>query len=233
MYEFPRFLEEAIASEPTWLLLWLAVLAGSHTISILFVVYKHDDGWGFRWEPLAIIGSLLIADMIMQSMFHEYGYVRLLGLAHLIGWAPIYAWMVYQRKIIGFASLWGKYVHWYLVIAGISLFIDGVDVIRYLVGDDGNLYLRWSSRNRNQFLEWIIDSSYVSLRSITDYKNYFMLFGLTGVIALLLKLLSIIVNIWEGFKRGYTMKECPYCKSEIKDDASKCPHCAEWISDKK
>lgn len=33
--------------------------------------------------------------------------------------------------------------NFYLVIAGISLLVDAVDVIRYLLGD-GELYLRWA-----------------------------------------------------------------------------------------
>ena len=41
----------------------------------------------------------------------------------------------YRRAEIGTTSLFGKYAHVYLVIAGISLLIDSIDVLRYLVGD--------------------------------------------------------------------------------------------------
>jgi uncharacterized membrane protein YvbJ len=26
------------------------------------------------------------------------------------------------------------------------------------------------------------------------------------------------------------MKQCPYCKGEVPDDAMKCKHCGEWVS---
>jgi hypothetical protein len=61
--------------------------------------------------------------------------VRLLGVAHLVFWGPAYAWILTRRRAIGTASLFGKYVAFYLVIAGISLVVDAVDVVRYLVGD--------------------------------------------------------------------------------------------------
>ncbi len=141
----PNNLGDAIASEPLWLTAWLIVLGGTHFLALAFVVYKNEARWRFRWEPLAIVGCFFLAGVIMNALYAQYGYVRLLGLGHLIGWAPIYAWMLYRRKGIGFAGIWGKYVHWYLLIAGISLVIDAVDVVRYFVGDDGSLYLRWDS----------------------------------------------------------------------------------------
>ena len=69
--------------------------------------------------------------------------MRLLGLAHLVFWAPAWAWIASRRKAIGTADVFGKYVHVYLAIADASLVIDLVDVVRYLVGD-GELLNRWA-----------------------------------------------------------------------------------------
>lgn len=32
-----------------------------------------------------------------------------------------------------------------------------------------------------------------------------------------------------SFKEGYTSKECPYCKMNINEEATKCPHCQSSI----
>lgn len=104
----PDSLPDAIASDPLWLTIWLVILGGTHVLSLGFVAYRTEDAWRFRWEPLAIVGSFLVAGMIMDYLYQQVGYVRLLGLAHLIGWAPIYGWLLYRRKTIGWLSLWGK-----------------------------------------------------------------------------------------------------------------------------
>ena len=144
MNEIPATLGEAIGSEPAWLTAWLMVLGGIHFVAIVFTVFREEDRWRFRWEPIGIIASFFLAGVIMSAMYDHYGYVRLLGLAHIIGWLPIYGWLLYRRREIGFSSAWGWYVHWYLAIAGTSLVIDAIDTIRYLVGDDASLYLRWA-----------------------------------------------------------------------------------------
>ena len=62
---------------------------------------------------------------------------------YLIGWTPAYIWVLTRRKLIGIATIYGKYIHAYLLISGLSLVIDTVDVIRYFLGD-GELFMRWS-----------------------------------------------------------------------------------------
>ena len=79
----------------------------------------------------------------MNWLYGEVGYVRLLGLAHVLFWGPVYGWILWRRRAIGTASWYGKYIHLYLVIAGTSLVIDVVDVVRYLVGD-GQLLNRYA-----------------------------------------------------------------------------------------
>ena len=145
MEDLPATLGEAMSTEPTWLVSWLILLGGTIFLSIVFTIYKDEQGFRFRWEPLAIVACFFLAGAIMNFMYERVGYVRLLGLAHIIGWAPIYIYLIIKRKGIGFATLWGKYVHLYLLIAGISLVIDTIDVGRYLAGDDGSLYLRWGA----------------------------------------------------------------------------------------
>jgi hypothetical protein len=142
--DIPATLGEAIATEPSWLQLWVLVLVVTNLAGILFVIGKDENGWKVRAEPIAILISFFVAAAIMNWMYGEFGYVRLLGLAHLIAWLPVYAWIVTRRSGIGFQGVFGKYIHLYLVVAGASLIIDLIDVIRYLIGD-GDLFNRWAT----------------------------------------------------------------------------------------
>jgi hypothetical protein len=138
----PPTLVEAMATEPFWIRGWLVVLVVTHLASVLFVVARDAGRWRMRVEPIAILASFLAAAVLMTWLYGQVGYTRLLGLAHLVFWTPAYLWVLSRRRAIGSASLFGKYVHVYLVVAGISLVIDAIDVVRYLVGD-GHLLHRW------------------------------------------------------------------------------------------
>ena len=139
----PATLSEAMATEPGWLRAWVMVLVVTNLAAVAFVVKRTDGRFGVRPEPIAILVSFFAAALFMDWLYAEVGYVRLLGLAHLLFWGPVWCWVLLRRSIIGHASAFGLYVHAYLVVAGASLAIDAIDVVRYLVGD-GELFQRWS-----------------------------------------------------------------------------------------
>ena len=139
----PATLGEAIATEPMWLQAWVGVLAVVQLIGLVFMVGRADGRWRLRPEPIVMLVSLIAASTLMEWLYGQVGYVRLLGLAHLVCWTPVYVWFLGRRGVVGTGSLFGKWINAYLVVVGISLAIDVVDVIRHLLGD-GELLHRWS-----------------------------------------------------------------------------------------
>jgi len=140
--DLPATLNDAIATEPFWLQAWVMLLVVTNLAALLFVVGRREGRWFARPVPIAIVVSFVAAALFMGWLYEQVGYVRLLGLAHLVCWGPAWLWILSRRRAIGTSTLFGKYVHFYLVIAGASLLIDGVDVARYLLGD-GELLGRW------------------------------------------------------------------------------------------
>jgi len=139
----PATLNEAIFSEPLWLQAWVMLLVIANLAAIPFALTKEKGAWKLRSECVAIIASFVIAAILMDWMYNTFGYVRLLGMAHLVAWTPALVYVLMRRKQLGMSTAFGKYVHFYLVIAGLSLGIDLLDVVRYFLGD-GELYLRWA-----------------------------------------------------------------------------------------
>lgn len=139
----PASLGEAIGTEPLWLQAWVLTMVLVHLASLLFVAGREQQQWRFRLEPLAIFVSFVVAAVIMSWIYDRFGYVRLLGLAHLVAWTPVYVWILRSRQRFPVGTMYGKYIYLYLLIAGVSLVIDAVDVVRWLAGD-GDLFLRWS-----------------------------------------------------------------------------------------
>lgn len=141
--DLPATLNDAIATEPLWLQAWVLVLVVANLAALLFVIGRRQGRWLVRPEAVAIVASFVAAALFMGWLYEQVGYVRLLGLAHLLCWGPVWVWVLSRHRAIGTSTLFGKYVHLYLLIAGASLLVDAVDVIRYLLGD-GELLHRWS-----------------------------------------------------------------------------------------
>jgi len=139
----PATLGDAIGTEPAWLQAWVLILGAVHIAAVAFVVGRDRGRWVIRPEPIAVVASLIAAALFMTWLYSQVGYVRLLGLAHLVCWTPVYLWILARRRPIGGGTLFAKWIYAYLSIAGVSLVIDAVDVIRHFVGD-GELLHRWS-----------------------------------------------------------------------------------------
>lgn len=115
-----------ILAEPSWLVGWVFTLMIFNTASILFVR---------RVEARWILAAWLVAIVLMNALFAQFGYVRLLGLGHVIPWTPliIYLWIRRAHWDLGVRS--GKWIAGVFTVNLISLVIDYVDVIRWLLGE--------------------------------------------------------------------------------------------------
>lgn len=131
----PATLGDAITTEPAWLQAWVLAMVASHLIAVFFIAGRSGGRWFVRYESVAILLSFLLATVFMNWLYAQLGYVRLLGLAHLFFWTPVWVWIAMRIRTVGLASVFGKYLALYLLIAGLSLVIDAVDVVRYLLGD--------------------------------------------------------------------------------------------------
>jgi hypothetical protein len=131
----PADLNAAIAMQPAWLQAWVVVLVIVNLAAALFLVARKDGKFGVRTEALAILISFFAAGMLMTWLYEKVGYVRLLGVAHLVFWLPVYAWLVVKFRRGEFSPPFKHYLVLYFVIAGLSLLVDFVDVVRYLLGE--------------------------------------------------------------------------------------------------
>lgn len=107
--------------------LWVGLLAGVNMVGgVVFIR---------TMEGRLALACLMLAFMIMWGIYVQKGFVRLLGLGHLIAWTPQVVW--YTHVVLeGSAAGW--FLYWLiavLVVNGISLVIDFVDVVRYTLGD--------------------------------------------------------------------------------------------------
>lgn len=115
--------------------LWAAYLVSINMVAIVFI----DTIYG-----QVVLGTLILASIILNRIYSKFGYVRLLGIAHMV-WIPMLVWIGLSLPML--SMNWNLYV-WLCVLTitnSISLIIDSVDVIRYVLGDRQPHY-EWSKK---------------------------------------------------------------------------------------
>lgn len=85
-------------------------------------------------EARVILGTFMAAAGLMLALFAMKGFVRLLGLGHIF-WIAMLPWLAGRFDPEAMDSLFGAWLLAVIVVDGISLMIDAVDVVRYVRGD--------------------------------------------------------------------------------------------------
>lgn len=124
-------LEEAMALQPEWVMMWVYVLvAGAFVAPVVLLIWKASRKAGI----ITLVASLL-AGFGVQMIFDAMGYVKLLGLPHLILWVPIVVFLMAQQAR-GDMTNWPRRIIWFIIaIICISLVFDFIDVARWILGE--------------------------------------------------------------------------------------------------
>ena len=122
---------EAIAAQPAWIGMWLNVLfLGAFVLPLALLIWKSTRIAGV----ITIVASVL-SGILTQLMFNAMGYVKLLGLPHIIAWVPVIYLLLRVRKQDATPNI----ARWIIVVIvglmGISLVFDVNDVVRYVLGE--------------------------------------------------------------------------------------------------
>ncbi len=107
--------------------LWVGLVAAVNMVGGL--VYIHT------FEGQLALACLMLAFIIMWGIYAKKGFVRLLGLGHLVAWTPL---MVWYSQVIVRGNVEGAFKYWLvsvMAVNGISLVIDFVDAVRYSMGE--------------------------------------------------------------------------------------------------
>jgi hypothetical protein len=86
-------------------------------------------------EGQLVLTAMAVAFILMLAIFRQHGFVRLLGLGHIVVWTPLLPWLWLRLQTLGTGSLLGVWLLAVIVADGISLAIDVVDVLRYWRGE--------------------------------------------------------------------------------------------------
>lgn len=125
VYTITETLQQA-AALPLGALIWIRALALINLISLIFIKRKQA-----RWVLAAL---LFIMSINIPMLLWSTGLVKILGLPHVIAWAPLIVYLAHQLRT-GQVELKSKFGVWILGVITlnlISIVFDTRDVIQYL-----------------------------------------------------------------------------------------------------
>lgn len=127
--------DESIATQPQWIQYWLLWMGGVILVSLVVFLFSKPT----RLDALVILLTTLGVYASMMWLFQQVGYVRLLGIVHVIFWTPlaIYLWLRLKNGRLSFPF---RHVMGVLFLTTIvSLAFDYTDVVRYWLGDTASM----------------------------------------------------------------------------------------------
>ena len=130
MAELGGIMFRALSRAPVYLKLWLALLVSVLVIAPLFLL-SHKPA-----QAMVLANALNLVGNVISS---RAGLARILGLSHLFAWSTAVGMIVYAA--LGIQSV-GIYEVWLLaaaVVGTVCLLIDASDVVRYALGDRGEM----------------------------------------------------------------------------------------------
>jgi len=117
-----------LLQQPWWLLLWIGWLGVVNLTALAF--FSEVEA---RWVLIALAGSSIFILILCELN----GYNRLLGLGHVVFWTPLMIYLYRRLPTLVGPRLFEQWIRVLLASIGVSLVVDYVDVLRYLLGDRG------------------------------------------------------------------------------------------------
>lgn len=87
-----------------------------------------------RLEAQIVLGIMFVSMMLMTGLTALTGFTRIVGAGHVL-WIPMLIWLWTRLDDIPADDMFGLWVRALIILNGISLIIDALDVKGYIAGD--------------------------------------------------------------------------------------------------
>ena len=127
---------EAMFSLATgWMTVWLYWMAFVIVLTPLVLIFSKAT----RKDAVIVFVTNMAMFVGMSWIYDQMGYVRLMGIVHVILWTPLFIYLV-RRARNGELPLLSRIAMWmFAATLAVSLVFDYTDTIRYLLGERGSM----------------------------------------------------------------------------------------------
>ncbi len=127
---------EGLTHLPLWVRVWIAVLLFSIVVlPVALLVWRQS-----RLAAVLILTADGAAGFGVSRLYDAMGYVKLLGLPHIIFWVPLVIYLFTQLKRTDLPLWPRRIIAVVLAMLLVSLAFDCTDVARYLLGERTPLF---------------------------------------------------------------------------------------------
>jgi hypothetical protein len=124
--KFMTGLIKSILKMPTPWLVWIMLLLVVNMIVPIFYIQTLE-------AQLTLVA--MMSGVVAQSIIHaRLGFVKLLGLGHVL-WIPLVIWLGLRIGDVGIGDGFGIWLASLVLLNTISLIIDSVGVIQFILGN--------------------------------------------------------------------------------------------------
>ena len=118
-----------------WQTVWLYWMSFAIIVTPLVLVFSKAT----RRDAVIVLLTNIAMLVGMGWVYEQMGYVRLLGIVHVILWTPLFVYLFLRAKN-GEMPLLCRLVIWMFVATlAVSLVFDYTDVARYLLGERASM----------------------------------------------------------------------------------------------
>ncbi|MEO0748173.1 MAG: hypothetical protein AAFZ10_07335 [Pseudomonadota bacterium] len=128
-------LSEAIATQATWIQIWvgwIAVINIATLAALLITPALRRNG--------IVVGVAFLANyLLMKWLYGQFGYVRLLGLSHILVWTPLVLYLILALRSERITRWVSRLTQVFVLSLGVSLVFDAMDVARWIMGERASM----------------------------------------------------------------------------------------------
>lgn len=123
-----RFYQDVLTRSPEWKLIWLQILGGTLSLSILFGLVRH--------EARAIVFGILMGLAMTLVVYSQFGFTRILGVGQILFWTPTLFYMASLQGTATVSRTWfGRWLWLAIAALAVALVLSYSDLIQYMLGD--------------------------------------------------------------------------------------------------
>ena len=126
---------DAMFSATGWILVWFYWLGFAMVATPVALAFSKAT----RRDALIVLLTNIVVVASMGWLYDQIGYVRLLGIVHVIFWTPLLVYLVGRAKNSEITLPFRLIIWLFVASLAVSLAFDYVDVARYLLGERASL----------------------------------------------------------------------------------------------